>query len=67
MPAEPAPRAPRRLPGQPLSSGFEYKPASDFPQLELSDEARREVTELLDSVDEARLSAAEGSRQTYVG
>lgn len=53
--------------GGPLSSGFEYRQASDFPQLRLSEAARRSVLEKMDSVDEARLRAAESSSHTYIG
>lgn len=55
------------LPGRPLESGFAYRPASEFPQLRLRDEARRLVLEKMDSVDDARLKAAETSSSTYIG
>lgn len=54
-------------PGRALESGFEYRPVSEFPQLRLGDDARRQVIEKMDSVDAARLRAAETSSSTYVG
>lgn len=57
----------RRLPGHPLPSGFESDPPLDVPPFELSDEDVREIDEMVESVDQARLRAAEGSRRAYVG
>ena len=54
-------------PGRPLDSGFAYKPSSSFPQLHLDQDARNQVLEKMDSVDAARLRAAETSSSTYIG
>ena len=67
MTDRPATHPRRRLPGQPLSSGLEHGPAHVFPRFELSDEDVREIDEMLESVDQARLDAAQWSRQAYVG
>jgi hypothetical protein len=67
MANRPGSKVVRSLPGKPLPSGFDYRPSSEFSQLDVSEEALKEVTEVLESVDESRLSAAEGSHQTYVG
>lgn len=61
------PVAEPELPGEPLASGFTYGPRSEFPEIELSEEARQRILEKMDSVDEARLRAAESSNRTYIG
>jgi hypothetical protein len=55
------------LPGRRLGSGFDYRPVADFPELELPDGERDQVLEKMNSVDKARLRAAESSSRTYVG
>ena len=54
-------------PGEPMESGFEYRPARDVPEAQLSDEARERVLRKMDSVDEARLKAAKEGHTAYVG
>lgn len=39
------------LPGRPLPSGFDYRPASEHPELTLSDEARQRVLDKWAEVD----------------
>lgn len=56
-----------RLPGRRLGSGFDYRPVAEFPELELPADEREQVIEKMDSVDRARLRAAESSSRTYVG
>ena len=55
------------LPGRPLASGFLYEPVAQFTELHLGDEAERQVLKKIDSVDTARLRAAETSSTTYIG
>jgi hypothetical protein len=54
-------------PGEPLESGFRFRPARAVPEAGLSDEARARVREKMDSVDEARLRAAREGHTAYVG
>lgn len=55
------------LPGRPLDSGFDYEPVARFTELQLGDEAAEQVLAKIDSVDNARLRAAETSSSTYIG
>lgn len=56
------------LPGRELPSGFDYRPASEFPELTLSPEARQRVLDKMDSVAEARRRAWEtADRHVYGG
>ena len=55
------------LPGEPLDSGFAYRPASQVPEASLSTDAQARVLAKMDSVDHARLVAARGSRTAYLG
>jgi hypothetical protein len=55
------------LPGRPLPSGFDYRPADEFPELTLSPEARKRVLDKMDSVAEARRRAWETADRTVVG
>jgi hypothetical protein len=48
-------------PGEPLESGFEFRPRRG-----LSAEALRRVFDKMDSVDEARRIAARDSRTAYI-
>ena len=63
----PADDEPVTLPGEPMGSGFRFRPARAVPQGSLSGDARRRVIEKMDSVDEARLRAAKDSRTAYIG
>lgn len=54
-------------PGRPLDSGFRYEPVDRFSELRLGDEAERQILKKIDSVDAARLRAAETSSSTYIG
>jgi hypothetical protein len=54
------------LPGQPLDSGFVYRPLSFYPQLLLSDEACRELMEKEQSVAEALRRGVETGVGVYV-
>ena len=51
-------------PGEPLDSGFDFRPART---VRLSAEALRRVIEKMDSVDEARLRAARDGHTAYIG
>lgn len=55
------------LPGDPLQSGFNFRPASTVREAALPVEARRRVIEKMDSVDEARLRAARDGHTAYIG
>lgn len=55
------------LPGEPLDSGFRFRPASSVPEAQLSPEARSRVLDKMESVDEARLRAAKDGHTAYVG
>lgn len=55
------------LPGVAVDSGFDYRPASEFPQLQLSKEARQRVLDKIDSVAEARRRAAASANSYVVG
>lgn len=57
------PRVPD-LPGEPLDSGFRYRPA---PRDLLSPEARRRVDDKIESVRQARLRAKAEAGQSVVG
>ncbi len=54
-------------PGEPLESGFEFRPARTVRQGRLSAEALRRVIEKMDSVEEARLRAARDGHTAYIG
>jgi hypothetical protein len=55
------------LPGEPMISGFCYRPTREVPEARLSDEARERVLRKIESVDEARLKAAKEGHTAYVG
>lgn len=55
------------LPGEPLDSGFRFRPARNVPEARLSDAARERVLRKMESVDAARLRAAKESHTAYVG
>lgn len=55
------------LPGRPLDSGFRYEPVARFNELHLDEDAAEQVLAKIDSVDSARLRAAETSSSTYIG
>ena len=55
------------LPGEPLESGFEFRPARAVPEARLSDDARERVLRKMESVDKARLRAAQEGHTAYVG
>jgi hypothetical protein len=69
MPESPSASIPEEssLPGEPLPSGFDYRPASEVPEAGLSEEAQARVLKKMASVDEARLKAAEEGRTSHVG
>lgn len=52
------------LPGEPLPSGFDWRPAGS---VELSPEARARVLAKIDAVDDARRRAGAASRISVVG
>ncbi|MFP5326264.1 MAG: hypothetical protein ACLGHT_02140, partial [Acidimicrobiia bacterium] len=54
-------------PGEPLDSGFEFRPTRAARQGRLSAEALKRVIEKMDSVDEARLRAARDGHTAYIG
>jgi hypothetical protein len=54
-------------PGEPLESGFEFRPARTVRQGRLSVEALRRVIDKMDSVEEARLRAARDGHSAYIG
>lgn len=56
-----------QLPGEPLASGFTFKPTRAVPEARLSDEARARILAKMDSVDQARLRAAREGHTAYVG
>ena len=66
-PNQPAGDAAVMLPGEVLESGFRFRPARTVPEGSLSTDARRRVTEKMDSVDEARLRAAKDGHTAYIG
>lgn len=55
------------LPGVPLSSGFDYRPVEDFPELALSKEARDRVLAFMDEVDRCRARAAVAAQFYVIG
>jgi hypothetical protein len=55
------------LPGEPLDSGFRFRPAREVPEQQLSGEAIDRVLQKMDSVDSARLRAAQEGQTAYVG
>lgn len=54
-----------RLPGRPLKSGFRFRPADEYPVL--SPEARQRVLDKIQSVNHARMRAAEQASQSVIG
>jgi hypothetical protein len=55
------------LPGKALVSGFTFRPVADYPWAQLSETARERIAQKMESVDRARLRAAETSSQRYIG
>lgn len=54
-------------PGEPLDSGFRFRPASEAPEAQLSTEALARVHQMIDSVARARARAAASARTAWVG
>lgn len=54
-------------PGEPLDSGFTFRPASEVPEAQLSPAARARVVAKIENVDDARLRAAQDGHTSYVG
>lgn len=55
------------LPGEPLVSGFDYRPASECPEAELSPEAKRRVLAKIDAVNDARRRAHADAHSFAIG
>lgn len=55
------------LPGEPLESGFDYRPYEECTEIHLSPEAEKRLRDVLDSVDEALRKAQESAGQYVVG
>lgn len=53
--------------GEPLASGFRFRPASECPEAELSKEAKERVLAKIREVDRARLIAARDAHTYIVG
>lgn len=66
-PTAPTDEAEAVLPGEPLESGFVFRPASSVPEARLSSEARARVFDTIESVDQARLRAARDAHTAYLG
>lgn len=55
------------LPGEPLDSGFRFRPSAEVPEAALSPEAKARVLAKIESVDAARRLALAESKTAVIG